>query len=132
MKRALIILALLVGGCLAAFGQEFERKTFTAEDGTELNYRLLRPSETAKAKKFPLIIFLHGLGERGTDNQKQLTWGRTDVPKPCKPGKISCICVVPAVPRDSILGIQEHPGFIHRPEGGRTDAGTVQGSEGDD
>lgn len=75
MKRALIIIALLLGGCLAAFGQEFERKVFTAEDGTQLNYRLLRPSETAKAKKFPLIIFLHGLGERGTDNESQLKWG---------------------------------------------------------
>lgn len=76
MKRALIIIAIFISGCLAAAGQDmYERMKFTAEDGTVLNYRQLRPIETAKCKKFPLIIFMHGLGERGTDNEKQLFHG---------------------------------------------------------
>ncbi len=38
--------------------------------GQEYHYRLLRP--TAATGKFPLVVFLHGAGERGTDNLAQL------------------------------------------------------------
>ena len=39
-------------------------------DGTLL-YRFFKP-EVKEGEKYPLIIFLHGAGERGADNQKQL------------------------------------------------------------
>jgi predicted peptidase len=39
-----------------------------------LPYRLLKPTETEAGKKYPLVVFLHGGGERGTDNRKQLVW----------------------------------------------------------
>lgn len=76
MKRFILILVLFIGGCLAGAGQNaYEPMTFTTEDGTSLNYRLLRPQENAKGRRFPLVIFLHGLGERGTENEKQLLHG---------------------------------------------------------
>ena len=76
MKRAVFICILFITGIIAVAGQEkYEYQTFTAEDGTSLNYRMLRPLETAKGKKFPLVIFLHGLGERGTDNEAHLFHG---------------------------------------------------------
>lgn len=37
-------------------------------------YRLLRPKPVETGKKYPLIVFLHGAGERGTDNKKQLVY----------------------------------------------------------
>lgn len=37
-----------------------------------LPYRLLRPAKIEPGKKYPLVLFLHGAGERGDDNQKQL------------------------------------------------------------
>jgi predicted peptidase len=40
-------------------------------------YRILLPKSYDPSKKYPLLIFLHGIGERGTDNKKQLTWGST-------------------------------------------------------
>ncbi|MEP2935335.1 MAG: alpha/beta hydrolase-fold protein [Gilvibacter sp.] len=40
-----------------------------------LPYRILPPKNLDKNKKYPLILFLHGYGERGTDNQLQLTHG---------------------------------------------------------
>jgi predicted peptidase len=43
--------------------------------GTRLPYRLLRPLSVADAATYPLVIFLHGGGERGTDNEKQLVHG---------------------------------------------------------
>jgi predicted peptidase len=42
--------------------------------GDTLNYRLLTP-DADPLRKFPLIIFLHGSGERGNDNEAQLKWG---------------------------------------------------------
>jgi predicted peptidase len=38
-----------------------------------LNYQLLVPKLDSN-KTYPLIVFFHGAGERGTDNQKQLTY----------------------------------------------------------
>jgi len=40
-----------------------------------LPYRVLYPANYDKTKKYPLLLFLHGAGERGKDNEKQLAWG---------------------------------------------------------
>jgi predicted peptidase len=37
-----------------------------------LPYRLLKPARLDSATLFPLVIFLHGAGERGSDNEAQL------------------------------------------------------------
>ena len=41
----------------------------------KLPYRLLKPKEIEAGKKYPLVIFLHGAGERGKDNEAQLKHG---------------------------------------------------------
>lgn len=38
-------------------------------------YRVMVPSKYNPAQQYPLVIFLHGIDERGTDNEKQLKWG---------------------------------------------------------
>ena len=43
--------------------------------GATLRYRLLTPAATATAPKPPLVLFLHGAGERGDDNAAQLKHG---------------------------------------------------------
>ncbi|MEI6575776.1 MAG: PHB depolymerase family esterase [Bacteroidota bacterium] len=40
-----------------------------------LPYRLLQPKNPKAGKTYPLVIFLHGSGERGSDNEKQLANG---------------------------------------------------------
>ena len=49
-----------------------------AEPGPTAGYRLLRPPSTAPGERWPLVVFLHGIGERGEDNRAQLrflpTW----------------------------------------------------------
>ncbi len=37
-------------------------------------YRLLKPANVEAGKTYPLVLFLHGAGERGSDNAKQLKY----------------------------------------------------------
>lgn len=46
---------------------KFAKKSFTASDGTELGYGFYTP-ETTTDELRPLIVWLHGAGEGGTDN----------------------------------------------------------------
>lgn len=39
-----------------------------------LPYRLQAPIAVAEGQKYPLVIALHGSGERGNDNERTLTW----------------------------------------------------------
>lgn len=50
---------------------EFENLTYEDEDGNKLNYRFFEP-EKKEGEKYPLVLFLHGSGERGSDNAMQL------------------------------------------------------------
>ena len=58
---------------------KFEAREFTGKNGKVLKYRLLKPIDfDAKAdppQKYPLVLFLHGAGERGDDNVRQLIHG---------------------------------------------------------
>src|SRR5208283_2954267 len=44
-------------------------------DGNEAHYELFVPHDYKADKPFPLIRFLHGSGETGTDGKKQTTVG---------------------------------------------------------
>jgi len=50
----------------------YEAHVFNSSSGHELPYRVLYPENYNKKKTYPLIVFLHGSGERGSDNEKQL------------------------------------------------------------
>lgn len=55
--------------------------TFKATDRTEVLYRFAAPEKTEEEKTYPLVLFLHGSGERGTDNQAQIKHGVNDILK---------------------------------------------------
>ena len=42
---------------------------YEAPDGTALPYRIYVPENYNPARKYPLVLFLHGTGERGGDNR---------------------------------------------------------------
>jgi predicted peptidase len=52
----------------------YQKKEFTYGSNI-LPYRILYPENYNPSKKYPLVLFLHGAGERGSDNEKQLTHG---------------------------------------------------------
>lgn len=50
-----------------------EKKTFyDSVSGNTLPYRMFIPNNYDETKKYPVILFLHGAGEKGTNNQSQL------------------------------------------------------------
>jgi predicted peptidase len=49
-----------------------EKHVYRNAQGTALPYRLLVPRNYDPAKRYPLVVFLHGAGERGVDNEAQL------------------------------------------------------------
>lgn len=67
--------SLILTFSIYSFAQEnrFDKATYEGSVGS-LNYRLLTP-DAAAGRKFPLVVFLHGSGERGSDNEAQLKWG---------------------------------------------------------
>ncbi|MFB9053215.1 prolyl oligopeptidase family serine peptidase [Formosa undariae] len=52
----------------------FLNKTHTVNTDT-LKYRMLLPKDFSEDKTYPVVLFLHGAGERGDDNKKQLANG---------------------------------------------------------
>jgi predicted peptidase len=51
-----------------------QRSVSAADDGrpVEFRYRLLRPEAPQPGVRHPVVLFLHGAGERGDDNEAQL------------------------------------------------------------
>src|SRR3954470_20099277 len=63
-----------------AYLNAFEAKEFKDDKGS-LPYRLLTPKgyDARADKKYPVILFLHGAGERGNDNIAQLRNGGAEL-----------------------------------------------------
>jgi predicted peptidase len=58
-----------------AQNENFKPETFTDDIGNTISYRILYPPNYDLKKKYPLLLFLHGSGERGSDNVAQLVHG---------------------------------------------------------
>ncbi len=68
---------LLVNVAISAFAQDLSlyKKEWYINGVDTLPYRILLPDNYDEKKKYPVIYFLHGAGERGRDNEKQLVHG---------------------------------------------------------
>ena len=53
----------------------FEKQIFTNKQGFTIPYRLMRPAKIENGKRYPLVMFYHGAGERGWDNYTHLNNG---------------------------------------------------------
>ena len=80
-------------------------------------YRLLLPDNYDAAKKYPLVFFLHGAGERGNDNEKQLVHGAKLFLKEDNRKKFPAIIVFPQCPA---ISFWSNVNFIRDSSGKRT------------
>ncbi|MCZ4245610.1 alpha/beta hydrolase-fold protein [Pedobacter punctiformis] len=74
-KLSLITIVLLC--VLFSKAQDFKKydKGSFIKGKDSIYYRILFPENFDASKKYPVIFFLHGSGERGNDNEKQLVHG---------------------------------------------------------
>jgi predicted peptidase len=95
----------------------------------ELPYRILYPENFDSNKKYPLLLILHGSGERGNDNELQLTHGSALFLDPEVRKKYPAIVIFPQCPaddywsnvnRDSI--VNEKRNYVFREDGEPTPA----------
>lgn len=73
-SKILILLSLFISSTLMADNSMYEKREFVFK-GDTLRYRVLFPENYDKSRKYPVVLFLHGSGERGCDNEAQLTHG---------------------------------------------------------
>ena len=76
MKTFFALLFFIVS-ILMSYSQNLESYQYKnyVDSGDTLNYRMLIPKDFDKNKKYPLVLFMHGAGERGNDNKAQLIHG---------------------------------------------------------
>ncbi len=70
----LVLLVTLFTSLLAQDKSLYKKEVFVVNNDT-LPYRILLPLDYDASKKYPLILMLHGAGERGNDNESQLVHG---------------------------------------------------------
>ncbi len=102
MKKLVALFAAVIL-FLAANAQDYNlyEKHLYISKGDTLPYRLLLPKNYDPAKKYPLVFFMHGAGERGNDNEKQLTHGAKLFLKDSVRDQFPAIVVFPQCPANS-------------------------------
>jgi predicted peptidase len=80
----------------------YEERAVSVPDGNtmvECRYRLLRPDSVPgkgqTVERYPLVLFLHGAGERGNDNTKQLKYLPTWLADPAVRRRHPCFVLAP-------------------------------------
>ena len=73
-------------------------ETREASGQNVLEFRVLRPASSVRP--VPLVLFLHGAGERGHDNVSQLSGLPDQLSEPDLQSRFPCVCLAPQCPRD--------------------------------
>lgn len=95
-----IFLLLMITPVSAQDKSLFEKQWFI-QNGDTLPYRILFPKDYDASKEYPLVLFLHGRGESGVDNEKNLLHGAAMFLLDSVREKYPAIVVFPQCPSDS-------------------------------
>lgn len=93
------ILLLLPLSLRAQTKDDFKREQFISENDT-LNYRILFPDNFSENEKYPVVLVLHGAGERGDDNEAQLVHGSDLFLQAENRKKFPAIVIFPQAPKN--------------------------------
>lgn len=112
MKYAFIATITLFFGSLLSVGaqhpEQFRKEVFVTA-GDSLPYRLLYPKNYNPRKKYPVVLFLHGSGVRGNDNEKQLASVPAALTESAGREKYQSFILVPQCPAKDVW--VKFPGF---------------------
>ena len=101
MKKLFFAFALLFLSFQINAQGVFEKKSFVNDLGQVLPYQILFPANYNPSVKYPVVLFLHGSGERGDDNVAQMKHGAQVFLNPENQAKFPAIVIFPQCSRDS-------------------------------
>lgn len=109
-RRFRAILWLFLSFTISVCAQNaYEKRVFVSLEGDSLPYRFLRPDSEKSGEKYPLVLFLHGGGERGEDNEKQLTHGAQMFLNPVNREKYPAFVLFPQCPSEGYWAYATRP-----------------------
>lgn len=98
---SLLFLILIVSGSAFSQTELVNRKEiFVSKNSDSLPYQLLIPYIIDTTKSYPLILWLHGKGERGIDNEKQMTLIKKWLPDSLSKEKYQSFLLAPQCSED--------------------------------
>lgn len=109
MKKLNLLFGLLVVSLCLSAQDAYEKHVFTSSQGNSLNYRLLPPGTETWDGKYPLVIVMHGAGERGSDNEKQLVHGSQMFLNPVNREQYPAYVLFPQCPEDGYWAYNGRP-----------------------
>lgn len=120
MKKLIQILPFFILGAVLAQNGQFKSELFIQNQDT-LPYRILYPLHFDTQKKYPVVLFLHGSGERGKDNSKQLVHGKALFQSARNLEQFPAIIIFPQCPEEDYwahvdINRDTHPFTIKFPE----------------
>jgi predicted peptidase len=103
MMRLILFLSFFLTTSIMVSGQKSSPELFDKlvyiSGKQSLPYRLLKPKNSTGTEKFPLVIFLHGAGERGNDNDAQILHIVDLFTNPQNRTKYPCYVLAPQCPK---------------------------------
>jgi predicted peptidase len=124
-RTALILAGVLLGGLVAGRAEKAEPAAFKAEmfrnsQNEQLPYRLLYPANYDAAKKYPLVLFLHGAGAQGDDNDRQVAEVPAMLRRAAAGAEHACFVLAPQCPKeDAWARFPRYPLALTTPEPSR-------------
>lgn len=108
-RTLLSILLISIAANASAKYQEYDSLAFISERGDTLLYRQLSPLSIEDGEKYPLVLFLHGAGERGADNISQLRHGSLMFTNPVNRENYPTYVLIPQCPADMFWPTPQKP-----------------------
>lgn len=94
-----LILMFISSSCASVKNTGLSARKLKTESGWALPYNIFYPKNYGK-KKVPLLVWLHGSGERGSDNVSQLIHIVPYLASDITQDKYQCVIVAPQCPKD--------------------------------
>lgn len=105
---------------VCAFGHDnknmqdlYEYGSYKSSDDIVINYRIITPDSANvvgnEERSYPLIVFMHGIGERGDDNKKQLEHGGDLFSDSISRQSYPAYVIFPQCPDDYFWSMKKHP-----------------------
>jgi len=101
MKNSFLVFFLFFTGQLVYSQGDYQARIWITSHNDTLYYRELLPENYTPQKKYPLVLFLHGAGEKGSDNSAQLIHGSKMFTNPVHREKYPAIVLFPQCSKNS-------------------------------